>query len=264
MNQETWSKALRCGDELGSGSLAGVVRVTLCRMLLAVSALLASSAAFAAPVVLHRGNPAEPDSLDPQVYDVGFVDHISRDMFLGLTVDEGASIVPGAAERWSVSTDGLTYVFTLRKELVWSDGAPLTADDVVFSFRRLFDAKIHSPNAFQVAHMKNAAAVFAGKAKPETLGVRAIDPRTVEMKLEAPNPNWLDLMAQPYFAPLPRHVVERFGKDWTRPENIVTSGAFTLGRWRSGDHVRLLKNPRYFEAARVRIDRDAFAPVRST
>jgi len=224
--------------------------------------LLGLQAAVAAPIILHRGNPAEPDTLDPQKSSIDYTITITGDLFLSLTMgDENFQPTPGAAESWTVSPDGLVYTFKLRPGLVWSDGVPLTADDAVFALRRLVTPATLSPSAFLAFKIKNAAGIQAGKLSPDQLGVRAVDARTVEMTLAAPNPNWLNVLAEPQFAPLPRHIVEKHKDNWSKPGIMVSSGAYTLAEWRSGDHVRLAKNAKFFDAKNARIDEVYYHPT---
>jgi oligopeptide transport system substrate-binding protein len=227
-----------------------------------LTAALWVQAAAGAPAVLHRGNPAEPDTLDPQKSAIDYTNAIGIDMFLGLTQGNADfNPVPGAAESWTVSANGLVYTFKLRPGLVWSDGEPLTADDEVFALRRLVTPATLSPNAFLAFKIKNAPEVQAGKLPPEDLGVRAVDPRTVEITLAAPNPNWLNTLAEPQFAPMPRHIIEKHKSDWSKPGIAVSSGAYVLESWRSGDHVRLVKNARFYDAKNVTIDEVVYHPT---
>lgn len=229
---------------------------------LLVFALLTSQAALAAPSVLRRGNMTEPDSLDPQKSTLDYTIAITGDMLLPLVQgDARFEPVAGAAERWTVSSDGLIYTFSLRTGLTWSDGAPLTADDAVFGLRRLVQPATASPNAFLAFKIKNAREVQSGKLKPEALGVRAIDPRTVEITLIAPNPNFLNMLAEPYFAPMPRHAIEKHKDKWTRPGVMVASGAYKLVEWRTGDQIRLTKNASFYDAKNVRIDDIVYYPT---
>ncbi len=98
--------------------------------------------AASAEVVFNRGNSADPESLDPHKTSTVYEAHILRDLFLGLTTENAkAETIPGAAESWTVSDDGKVYTFKLRADGKWSDGTPVTADDFVFSWRRLVDAR---------------------------------------------------------------------------------------------------------------------------
>ena len=134
--------------------------------------------------------PAE--SLDPHKTSTVYEAHILRDMFLGLVTEDAMSeVIPGAAESWTVSDDGLVYTFKLRQGATWSDGSPVTADDFVFAFQRLQDPATAAEYASMLQKVKNAKEVNAGKAKPEDLGVNAIDANTLEITLIAPTAYFL-------------------------------------------------------------------------
>lgn len=233
------------------------------KLLLAILAFtVLLQTATAAPLVIKRGNTSEPDTLDPQISAIDYTNTITNDMLLSLTQGtEEFQPVPGAAESWTVSKDGLVYTFKMRPGLKWSDGKPLTSDDALFAFRRLVTPATNAPTAFLAFKIKNAADIVAGKKKPEELGVAAPNPSTFVITLTAPNPNWLNVLAESQFAPLPRHVVEKFKDQWTRPENMVASGAYKLAAWRSGDHVRLVKNPNFYDAKNVQIDEVYYYPT---
>ena len=105
------------------------------------STLLAGAPAFA-ETVLHRGNSGEPQTLDQAQTSINIEAFILKDLYEGLTIyDAAGKIVPGAAESWKVSEDGLTYTFKLRENAKWSDGSPVTAQDFEFSFKRVEDPK---------------------------------------------------------------------------------------------------------------------------
>lgn len=234
------------------------------RALLAVlvSLCLVASAASADPVKLHRGNIAEPDSLDPHKWNLTYEQEITDDIFLGLmTLDADANPIPGAAESYTTSPDGIVWTFTLRAGLVWSDGVPVTAEDYAAGMRRMFDPKTAAPSAEFAYLIKNAAAVNKGEAAPDTLGVRAIDDRTLEVTLERPSPLLLQISTFPILFPLPRHVYERVGDAWVKPGNMVGNGPFTLSEWRPNDYVKLVKNPLFYDAANVKLDEIYYYPT---
>lgn len=234
---------------------------------LAVALLLAAAvSAMAAPVVYYRGNSGDPATLDPQKSTGTWESHIIRDLFIGLVVNNArGEPVPGAAERWEVSPDGRLYVFHLRKGLQWSDGVPLTAEDFAFSFRRLVDPKTAAEYASTMFVLENGRAINEGKLPKERLGVRAIDARTLELRLHTPVPYLLEMLTHVSSYAVPKHVVERArgvaGGSWARPGTLVASGAFTLTEWRPQDHVRLDKNPRFYDARTVAIDRVMVYPT---
>src|SRR5215207_6128164 len=146
----------------------------------ALAAML-SSVAFA-EMVWNRGNSADPESLDPHKVETVYEAHILRDIFEGLVMqDAKAGLIPGAAESWTVSDDGTVYTFKIRENAVWSNGDPVTAEDFVYSFQRLENPETAAAYASMLYVIKNAEAVNTGKAKPEELGVKAIDPKTLEV-----------------------------------------------------------------------------------
>jgi len=209
----------------------------------------------------HRGNAADPGSLDPAYFQNESEQNLLEDFFLGLmTVDPKANVIPGMAESWTTSEDGLTWTFKLR-EAQWSDGTPVTADDFVFSWRRLVDPKIAAPYAYFIYGIKNATAVNAGKLPLEALGVAAPDPHSFVVSLEHPAPYLLEMLTHMALYPLPPHVVEAKGKDWTRAENYVCNGPFTLVEWVPHDHITAKKNPRFYDADNVKLDTVIYYPT---
>jgi oligopeptide transport system substrate-binding protein len=215
-------------------------------------------------MTLRRGNLSEPDSLDPAMASTAPENNIVGDLFMGLTTEDAASrVIPGIAERWTASPDGLTWTFTLRPNLHWSDGTALTASDFVFGFRRLMDPKTAARYASVEYVIKNAQAVNTGKLPVEQLGVRARDERTVEITLEAPTPYLPALMKHYTAFPVPEHVVRKYGEAWVKPGNMVSNGAYVLAVWNPHDQIKLVKNPRFFDAANVRIDEVTFYPIES-
>ena len=213
-------------------------------------------------MVLHRGNGAEPDSLDPQKAQGSWEAAIISEMFLGLTTDgPDGETVPGAARSWQTSADGLNWTFKLRPGLVWSDGAPVTADDFVYSLRRILDPKTAAQYAALLYSIKNAQAVNGGKMPTTALGVRAIDAQTFEISLEHPVPYLLQLARHQTMFAVPQHVVEKYGNDWIKPEHIVVDGAYKLAEWVPNSDIKLVKNPRFFDASSVKIDVVYFYPL---
>ena len=159
------------------------------RLTLLVFAVLSSLGFARAETVLHRGNLAESGTLDPAKQTLVGEYEIMSDLFMGLVQNSAEGLpIPGAAESWTVSADGRITTFKLRDGLVWSDGVRMTADDFVYTFRRALDPKTASPLAEMGAKIKNGAAVSAGKAPLEALGVSAPDARTFVIELEEPSP----------------------------------------------------------------------------
>jgi oligopeptide transport system substrate-binding protein len=209
----------------------------------------------------NRGNAAEPDTLDPHLASASYENNIIGDMFLGLmTEDAAANAVPGAALGCSVSTDGLVYTFKLRDHK-WSDGVTVTAQDYVYSLRRVLDPKTASQFASILYPIVNAEAVNGGKLPLEKLGARALDDKTLEIRFNVQVPYIAQLFAHYATFAVPQHVVALHGDRWLDPENIVTNGAYVLKEWIPNDHILLVKNPYFYDAANVKIENVFFFPT---
>ncbi len=213
--------------------------------------------------VLHRGNELEPLSLDPHIAYITGERQIVVDLFAGLyQPDARGRPVLALASEAAVSDDGLRWTFTLA-DAVWSDGAPITAQDVVFGLRRALDPATRNPYPTKLFVLRGAQAISEGRAPLETLGAEALDARTVVLHLEHPAP-YLPSVLAVWGQPVPSHVIETHGEDWTRPEHIVVSGAFDLVRWRSNDLIELERNDRFFDADQVCLDRVYYYPTVDT
>ena len=216
--------------------------------------VLASSPAAAAEDILRVANPGHPASLDPHRITGVWENRIVGDMLMGLTTEgPGGEVVPGAAASWTVSDDGLRYVFELR-EHDWSDGRPVTADDFVYSFRRMMSGETTSPYAQFFWVIENGRAVTRGEAPPEELAVRALDPHRLEIRLERRTPYFTGLLMHFAAFPVPPHAIEAHGRRWTEPGNMPANGPFRLAARVPNDHVLLEKNERFFDAGQVRLD----------
>jgi oligopeptide transport system substrate-binding protein len=208
-----------------------------------------------------RSNRGEPATLDPHKAANGWEISIAMEMFMGLTAAAADSrTIPGMAERWDMSADGLTYTFTLREGLTWSDGAPLVAEDFVYSFRRILDPATASPYASLWYPIRNAREVNTGALAPRELGVGAPDSRTVRIDLAWAAPYLPQLLIHRGL-PVPRHAVERGDGAWLEPGTAVSNGAFLLSEWVSQTHLKLTPNPGFFDAANVKLDALYFVPT---
>jgi oligopeptide transport system substrate-binding protein len=223
--------------------------------LLPVLLLLVCAALPVGAGVLNLGSDGEPETLDPHRYNLRLEETLLNDLFMGLTTfDAEGRPSPGCAESWTVSADGLTWTFRLRERLAWSDGAPLTSADFLYSLRRVLDPATAASLAYFLHPIEHAEAVNAGRAPLEALAVTAPDPRTVVVRLAAPFPFLAERLMYPTGFPVPRHVVEAHGAAWTRPGTLVSNGAFTLAEWKPQSHVRMVRNPRFHDAANVALD----------
>lgn len=215
----------------------------------------------AGQLCLEFGNMADPVSLDPAHEDTIQGDHPLGDLFTGLTqFDPVSRPIPGIATSWETTPDGLTWTFHLRHSK-WSDGVDLTADDFVYSIRRTMDPKTASEDASLLYVIKNGEAVNDGKAPLTALGVEAPDPYTVRIQLEHPAAYFLFITTHMVMYPVPRHVVEKWGDQWTEPQHWVSDGAYKLEAWNLGDHIRVVRNPMFYDAGSVCIDRVDYYPT---
>lgn len=172
--------------------------------------------------------------------------------------------IPGIAQKWSVSKDGKVYTFHLRKGLKFSDGSPITAEDIVFTWQRLADPKVSSPYNILVSNIVNGQAIIDGKAKVETLGVKAIDKQTIQITLEHPDTAFIQICTQPNVGIVSKANLTKFGNQWTNPDHMVTSGAYTIKEWVVQGHMLLTKNPNYYDANNVKIKNVNFLPLVDT
>ena len=215
----------------------------------------------AGKLCLERGNSAEVLTLDPALSSLINEDHVLGDMFTGLTqYDEKSNPVPGVASSWETSPDGLTWTFHLRHSK-WSDGVDLTADDFVFTLRRMMDPKTAAEYASILYVLKNGEAVNEGKLPPEALGVDAPDPYTLRLHLEHPTPYLLYITTHQSMYPVPRHAVEKWGGGWAQPEHWVSNGPFKIVSWVLGDRIHAVRNPYFYDAGSVCIDQINYYPT---
>jgi oligopeptide transport system substrate-binding protein len=224
--------------------------------------------------VLHVGNGAEIQSLDPHLAG-GTVDHnVLSALFEGLvTLDEETfQPRPGAAERWELSPDGRVYTFHLHRGGKWSNGDPLTARDFLYSFRRALTPVLGSEYKDALFPVKNAEAFAHGRlADFAAVGFRAPDDFTLEITLERPTAYFLTVLRANVCFPVHAASVERGGArfddrtaKWTRAAPLVTNGPFRLREWKDHQHIAVEKNPHYWDAVNVRLSEIYFYPSEST
>ena len=222
-----------------------------------VIALLAGCGADAVPdgPQLTRGNGAEPESLDIHKSRSESSANILRDLYEGLVAqDADGTLVPGVAESWRTSADGLRWDFTLRDDARWSTGEPVVASDFVYAFRRLVLPATGAAYAQMLDPLANADAIAAGNAPPESLGVEAPNDRTLVLKLRYHAPYLPGVLTHPSTFPLHRASMAQHGDAFSRPGNLVSNGAYVLSEWVVGLHVAATRNGHYWRDD-VRIDR---------
>lgn len=215
----------------------------------------ASGTELAAEQVLHWGNGAEPQGLDPHKSEGVPGSNIQRDLFDGLINEApNGDLVPGGAASWEMNADGTVYTFNLRENARWSNGDPVTATDWVYGLRRSVDPITGSRYTFILEPILNAANISAGEMPADSMGVRAVDDYTLEITLEAPTPYFLGLLTHSSAYPMHRASVEAHGDRVTRPGNYVTNGAYMLEEWLAQSHVKLVRNPHYWNNDATVID----------
>lgn len=243
--------------------------------LLAAGILCASTATWAANVPagtqladkqeLVRNNGSEPASLDPHKVESDVEFNIISDLFDGLvSVSPAGEIQPRLAEKWE-NKDNTVWTFHLRPGITWSDGTAITAEDIVWSWQRLVDPKTASPYASYPCSMLivNGTEIAEGKKAPDTLGVKAINDTTLEVTLSQPNAAFLAMLAHPSLVPIDKVLVGRFGDKWTKPEHIVSSGAYKLSSWVVNERIVAERNPRYWDNAHTVINKVTYLPITS-
>ncbi|MEZ5458121.1 MAG: peptide ABC transporter substrate-binding protein [Steroidobacteraceae bacterium] len=213
-----------------------------------------AAADAAAAERLVRGNGPEPDSLDPQRARNFESANVLRDVFEGLTaIGRDGEPVPAAAERWETSADGLRWTFTLRDALRWSNGDPVVAEDFAAALRRLVDPATASQYAQIVDVIRGANEIIQGRRPASELGVQAVDARTLVIDLATRAPYLPGLVSHWSTFPVHRATLARAGDGFMKPGVAVTNGPFLLEAWVQGSHVDLAPNPRYWNAARIRL-----------
>ena len=193
-------------------------------------------------------------SLDPQLISSVEDSDVARGIFEGLYNEDGdGNLVPAGAVSYTLSDDKKVYTFKLRPGIKWSNGDPVTAKDYVYGWQRLVDPALASEYAYymELAQVANATEITAGTKKPADLGVKAIDDMTLEVTLVNPIPYFPKMLTNTSTFPAPQATIEKFGADWTKPENIVTNGAYRLKEVVPGEKYVEEKDPAYWDAANV-------------
>ena len=199
----------------------------------------------------------EPRTIDPVLNNAVDGSNVIFNLFEGL-VRIGFDDAPeaGCAEKWEVSEDGMSWTFHLRKGLKWSDGKPMTAEEFRYGFLRAITPENASPYAHLGFFIKNGEAFFNGKAKAEEVGLVAVDDVTFRIDLEYQTPLMLDYLSYHIFYPARADVVEADPRGWTsKPETALGNGPFMLADWQHNSEMTLVKNPHYWDADNVKIDK---------
>ncbi|MBN2686354.1 MAG: peptide ABC transporter substrate-binding protein [Pontiellaceae bacterium] len=222
--------------------------------------------------ILLLGNLSEPEDLDPHVVTGISAYNVIAALLEGLVAedpdDPGLAPVPGAAESWQISADRTLYTFHLQPEAKWSNGDPVTAQDFVFSYRRMLSPAMGSPYAYMLHLLKNGKAYNEGSLTDFTqVGAKALDDYTLQLTLEAPTPSFLSQLTHWSWYPVHPPTILAYGKidemgtQWTQPGNYVGNGPFTLKSWRQNQMIEVVKNPLYWDAENVKLNGIRFFPI---
>ena len=245
-------------------------QLALCTIIAAILPVAQASAAtvpdnvvLSSKQILVRNNGSEPATIDPQLAESNEAFNIILDCFSGLVnITPKGKIVPDLADKWN-NKDNTVWTFHLRPGIVWSNGKPITADDVVFSWQRLVDPKTASPYASFAAnaHILNADAISDGKMPASALGVKALDASTIQVTLSQPVSYFLQFVGHPSLFPVSKADVEKYGNKWTQPENIVTSGAYKPTQWVVNEKLVAERNDKYWDNKATVINQVTYLPI---
>lgn len=210
---------------------------------------------------------ADPKTIDPGLNNSVEGGKVIVNAFEGLTdLDKNEKVIPGVAEKWDISKDGLHYTFHLRKDAKWSDGKPVKAQDFEYAWKRALNPDTASEYAFQLFYLKNGEAYnqsqnpkAAKKATVDEVGVKATDDYTLDVTLEGATPYFLSLMAFPTYMPIRKDIIEKNPKDWaTKPETYVSNGPFMMKELKMKDSINFVKNSNYWDTKNVKLDQIQF------
>ena len=238
-----------------AGRARGILRLLLLSLLV-LGACGDSGPKPEALSVLNRGTGDEPESLDMHKASSTGAGDVQRDIgegLLGFTPD--GELRAATAESWDILDEGREYVFRLRPEARWSNGEPVTAEDFVYSFRRLVDPATAALYVKSVDSIENASEIMAGELLPESLGVSAVSTHEFRVRLKHSVPYFLSLLTHPSTFPVHRGSVEQHGDAHARAGNHVSNGAYKLVDWQLGSHIELVRNDQYWNNAKTAINR---------
>lgn len=218
-----------------------------------------SSAVTTSPTMKMSYAPgSEPKTLDPQM-SAGLPEFIvDLNLFEGLMrLDKNSVPQNAVADSITVSPDGLQYTIKL-KDTKWSNGDPVTAGDFKFAWMHALNPDAAAEYAYQLFYIKNGAAYNSKKAKAEDVGIKVIDPKTLEITLESPTPYFKSLLAFPTYYPVDEKNVEDNPKWNLQAETFVSNGPFKMQSWSHNDKLVLVKNPNYWDKGSVKLSQLTF------
>ena len=206
---------------------------------------------------------SQPDGIDPGITNNSFASYVLANVFEGLMTYDTltGSLICGEAESYTVSDDGLVYTFTLRDGLKWSDGSAHTAADYVYAIKRILDPATGAQYVDLVAtYIAGAAEYYAGETDDfDTVGIKALDDKTLEITLYNATSYFVDILTMWTFSPVQEATIAANGDAWTAsPETYVCNGPFYVTEMKLGESITLSKNPNYYDADAVSLDKVTF------
>ena len=223
--------------------------------------------------IYHHGNGSEPQGIDPHIVTGVPEHHILISLCEGLTIPNpnpmgSDGYIPGTAESWIISDDGKEYIFKLNKNAKWSNGDPVTADDFVWSWKRILTASLGSQYPDMLYYLVGAYEYHNGQIDNfDEVGVKALDTHTLKVNLKNPTPFFIGLLSHYSTWPVHKETVLKHGDiddrngEWTRPGNFVCNGPFQLKTWELNNKIVVEKNPHYYDASMVRLNEIHYYPV---
>ena len=223
--------------------------------------------------IYHHGNGSEPQGIDPHIVTGVPEHHILISLCEGLTIPNpnpkgSDGYIPGTAESWSISDDGKEYIFKLNKNAKWSNGDPVTADDFVWSWKRILTASLGSQYPDMLYYLEGAYEYHNGEIDNfDEVGIKALDSNTLKVNLKNPTPFFIGLLSHYSTWPVHKETVLKHGDiddrngEWTRPGNFVCNGPFQLKTWELNNKIVVEKNPHYYDASMVRLNEIHYYPV---
>ncbi|MCI5165394.1 MAG: hypothetical protein D3903_04725 [Candidatus Electrothrix sp. GM3_4] len=194
-------------------------------------------------------------TLDPGLVSNESDAEVAEQLFLGLTgLDPKTNQPIPELAKWEPNklVDTL-YYFTMREDITWTNGEPITAHDVLWAIERNLDPKTNSPQVEELFILRNAKEIHSGKKKKSELGVYAVNDFALVFELEHPDPFFPARVSRPVFRPLPKSALEQYKDDWTDPDKIQTSGPYRPVEWQKDIGIFLKKNQKYFVADKVSV-----------
>lgn len=219
---------------------------------------------------LHLGNGTNPSTLDPHIATGVPESKILNTLLEGLVSPNPQTLEPepAIAESWTVSRNQRVFTFTIGKDRKWSNGDPITAEDVRWSWERLLSKGLGSEYVYMLFPIENAERFHKGKTSFDNVGIKVLDERTVEVTTKYPTPFFPKLLTHVCTYPVHKatfmkyeHSISSRGDKWTQPEHFVSSGPFLLKTWENNKKTVVEKNPNYWDHERVKLNKIHFYPI---